>query len=137
MKREFNFVPDPEDNDDYDGDAEFVSDYFDSDGENCPYLDILASIAMNDKPFGFLWPKEKVREFLKARRYKILVRKDKDTGEEYEVAVKSDSGSIPNDRRGNMKETFDSEMQDIILKWVLRIARENEVSDENNDSAES
>ena len=136
MKREFNFVPDPED-DDY-GDAEFVSDYFDNDsGEDCPYLDILASIAMNDKPFGFLWPKEKVREFLKARGYKILVRKDKDTGEDYEVAVKSDSGSIPNDGHGNMKEIFDSEIQDIILKWVLRIARENEVSDENDDNTKS
>ena len=125
MKREFNFVPDPED--DEIGDAEFVSDYFDDDsGEDCPYLNILASIAMNDKPFGFLWPKEKVREFLKARGYKILVRKDKDTGEEYEVAVKSNSDSIPNDGHGNMKETFDSEMQDIILKWVLRIASEND-----------
>lgn len=127
MKREFNFVPDPED--DEIGDAEFVSDYFDDDsGEDCPYLNILASIAMNDKPFGFLWPKDKVKEFLKERGYKILSRKNKDTGEEYEVAVKSDSGSIPNDGHENIKETFDSEIQDIILKWVLRIAKENDDS---------
>lgn len=127
MKREFNFVPDPED--DEIGDAEFVSDYFDDDSdEDCPYLNILASIAMNDKPFGFLWPKDKVKEFLKERGYKILSRKNKDTGEGYEVAVKSDSGSIPNDGHENIKETFDSEIQDIILKWVLRIAKENDDS---------
>lgn len=132
MKREFNFIPE----DDTGNDTEFMPDYFGDDdgGEDCPYLDILASIAMNDKPFGFLWPKDKIVMFLKARGYKILVRKDKDTGEEYEVAVKSDSDSIPNDGHGNMKETFDSEMQDIILKWVLRIAKENEMSDKNDNA---
>jgi len=118
MKDNFNFVPEDEDYN--------VDFYPDLEEEDCPYMSLMASIALNDKPFGILWPKDKIQEFLKARGYKILSRKNKDTNEEYEIAVKSNSDSIPDDGHSNIKETFDSEMQDIILKWVLRIAKEDD-----------
>ena len=118
MKDIFNFVPEDED---YNADF-----YPDSEEESCSYLDILASIAFQDKPFGILWSKDKVNEFLKARGYKLIDRKNKDTGEDYTIAVKPDSSSIPDDGHGNTKEVFDSEMQDIIMRWILRIAKEND-----------
>jgi hypothetical protein len=126
MKRKFDFIPEDEDT----GDIGFVPDFEDdSEEEDCPYLDILASIAFQDKPFGILWSKDKVNEFLKARGYKLIDRKNKDTGDEYTIAVKPDSSSIPDDGHGNTKEVFDSEMQDIIMRWILRIAKENDERD--------
>ena len=68
MKDNFNFVPEDEDYD--------IDFYPDSEEEDCPYMSLMASIALNDKPFGILWPKDKIQEFLKARGYKILSRKN-------------------------------------------------------------
>lgn len=123
MKKDFNFISE----DDNSEDVEFIPD-FDENDDDCPYLSIIASIALNDKPFGILWPTDKMKEFLKSRGYRILNRKNKDTNEDYELAIKPNSNSIPDDGHSNMKEAFDSEMQDIILKWVLRIAKENDDS---------
>ena len=129
MKRDYNFI---QDDDNSEEEFEFYPDFDMGDGdvnneeEDCPYLGIITALALQDKPFGFLWPKDKMTEFLKARGYKILDRKNKDTNEEYSIAVSSNSSSIPDEGRSNIKEAFDSEMQDIILKWVLRIAKEND-----------
>ena len=123
MKREYNFIP--EDDEPEMRDYEFSpSDMMDDD--ECPYSDIMMALMFQDKPFGIMWPKDKILEFLKARGYKLLDRKNKDTGEEYTIAVKSSSSNIPDEGHGNIKEVFDSEMEDIIMKWVLRIAAEND-----------
>lgn len=122
MKRDFNFIPDD------DGiDSEFVPDFnSNDDDDNCPYMDIIMALFLQDKPFGIIWPNDKILEFLKARGYKILERRNRDTGEEYMIAVHPDSSSIPDEGHSNLKEVFNSEMQDIVMKWVLRIAKEND-----------
>ncbi len=125
MKRDFEFIP--EDNGD---DINFMPDWGDdqreiSEDDNCPYLDLIAALALQDKPFGIMWPKDKMIEFLKVRGYKLLDRKDKD-GDTYEVAVHPKNSSIPDNGRSNIKEAFDSEMQDIIMKFILRIAKDND-----------
>lgn len=122
MNRDYNFVPDSEDDE---LDDEFMFSPPEDDDE-CPYGNMLMALAFQDKPFGILWSKDKVFEFLKARGYKLLDRKNKETGEEYTIAVKSGSPNIPDSGYGNTKETFNNEIQDIIMKWILRIAKENE-----------
>ena len=84
-------------------------------------------MVLQDKPLGIMWTKDKIVEFLKARGYKILDRKDSN-GNDYVVAVKPDSSSIPDDGCSNIKEMFDAEIQDIFMKWILRIAKENDSS---------
>ena len=118
MKREFKLTQEP---------SEFDDDYeFDpTEGEeDCPYMDILAAMTLTDKPFGFMWPREKMADFLKARGYRIIEKKDKDSGSEYLVACKSSDSAIPNTDHSNIKEVFDSEVMDIISKWLLKIAQD-------------
>ena len=123
MKREYNFFPEDEEagNDNFGFDPEFN----DTEDDNCPYLDLIAAMVLQDKPLGIMWTKDKILEFLKARGYKILDRKDSD-GSEYTIAVKPDSSSIPSEGHSNIKEVFDAEIQDIFMKWILRIAKEND-----------
>lgn len=115
MKREFNFEPE-EENDDI--------DFFPNDDENCPYMDILAAMILTNKPFGIMWTNEKMVEFLKARRYRIVSKKEANGGEEYLVAAKVSDSSIPDVDHSNIKEVFDFEVMDIISKWLLKIASE-------------
>lgn len=120
MKREFNFIPEEGESPEID----FMPDFPNDESEECPYGDLMMALMFQSRPFGFMWTKDKIVEFLKARGYKILSRKNRDTGEEYDIAVKTESSSIPDSGESNIKEVFDSEMQDILIKWVLKIASE-------------
>lgn len=126
MNKDYNFIPD----DDEDMDIEFLPDWDDPDQhpeedgdieEDCPYLGILTALTLQDKPLGIMWTADKMMEFLKARGYKLLERKGTG-GNEYIVAVKPSDSSIPD--HSNIKEVFDNEIQDILMKWVLKIATE-------------
>ena len=128
MKKDYNFIPD----DDEDMDIEFLPDWVDDpdqspeDGdseEDCPYLGILTALTLQDKPLGIMWTVDKMMEFLKARGYKLLERKGTD-GNEYFIALKPSDSSIPDSGHSNIKEVFDNEVQDILMKWILKIATE-------------
>jgi hypothetical protein len=117
-----------EDNNYYDfipeGDEENIEFYPEEDtNEDCPYLNIITALLLQDRPLGILWNVDKMIEFLKARGYRILDRKDSD-GNDYTVAVKPSDNSIPDNGVSNIKEVFDNEIQDILMKWVLKISTE-------------
>lgn len=127
--RNYNFISD-DSNSDEEVFGDFVQDWGDDqennepqDDDNCPYLDLITTLLLQDKPFGIMWTIDKMLLFLKARGYKLLERKDS-SGNEYMVAVNPSDSSIPDTGRSNIKEVFDSEMQEILLKWVLKIASE-------------
>lgn len=125
--KDYNFISDDDDN----MDVDFLPDWVDDpnqrpeDGNDdwCPYLDIITSLALQDRPLGILWSTDKMIEFLKARGYKLLDRKDSD-GNEYRIAVKPSDSSIPDNGVSNIKEVFDHEIQDVFMKWILKIASE-------------
>ena len=127
--RNYNFISD-DSNSDEEVFGDFVPDWEDDqennepqDDDNCPYLDLITTLLLQDKPLGIMWTLDKMLLFLKARGYKLLERKDS-SGNEYMVAVNPSDSSIPDTGRSNIKEVFDSEMQEILLKWVLKIASE-------------
>lgn len=96
----------------------------DDDGETCEMFDSIVAVSMIPKPFGFVWDVDKIKEFLVARGYKIFKQPLKeDSGDFFEVAVKSDSLVVPSDVDSNIRSVFDREVQDILLKWLLKIAK--------------
>lgn len=82
---------------------------------SCPVFDILMS---SSKPFGMIWEDDKMMDFLKKRGYSILKRTD-DNGDTYEVAIKNGEKTIPD--YDNICETFEDEVQDILINWLLKI----------------
>ena len=127
--KNYNFISD-DSNSDEEVFGDFVPDWGDDqennepqDDDNCPYLDLITTLLLQDKPLGIMWTLDKMLLFLKARGYKLLERKDS-SGNEYVIAVNPSDSSIPDTGRSNIKEVFDSEMQEILLKWVLKIASE-------------
>lgn len=90
----------------------------DFEDEGCPLAEMAISLGMLDKPFGMMWPEDKMERFLKNRGYMIIERFSDMTGGTYDVAVKADSTYIPEDERSNVREVFISEVQDIILGWL-------------------
>lgn len=91
------------------------SDLEDSDdGEDYKWKTLL-TLTMMPKPFGMIWKREKMIEFLKSRGYSIVKRFDLDTDEDFEVAVKSGSEYVPDTR--NIVEAFSEEMQNFIIEW--------------------
>lgn len=114
-----NKIDDFNEEDQYENEEDYAF-YPESDEEPCPFIDLVCSMLGINKPFGFMWEEEKMIEFLKERGYKILERKTND-GTKYKVAGKS---YIPEEEVSNIANVFSSEIQDIILKWLLKIAKE-------------
>lgn len=83
--------------------------------------DIAISMGLEDKPFGILWSIDEMCEFLEKRGYKIAVFSQGDK-EDIKVAVKPGE-KIPDPDPFNIKDTFDSEVRKIILKWLLKIGK--------------
>lgn len=92
--------------------------------ENCPMEGVFSSLYKLPKPFGIMWERDKMIEFLHKRGYKIINRVNEDLDEEYSVAYNDKSTYIPN--HDNINEAFIDEYQDIMMKWALRIAKEND-----------
>lgn len=76
------------------------------------------------KPFGMVWEDDLITGFLVKRGYKIL-RVPGENGEvgEITVAVKEDDSTIPEE--SNIIPVFERELQDLILKALLKIAGED------------
>ena len=110
----------------YDDPNEVFDDEFDPQDlfDSCHMSGIFADMLRMPKPFGFFMPQEKMEIFLKERGYKIIKRSAGD-GEEVSTAVKPGSKSIPEDGYSNIREIFDGEVQDILLKWLLKVGKED------------
>lgn len=94
----------------------------DEEEENCPYAEALTSMAFLPKPFGVVWPKEKIEKFLRGRGYKIIERFDEEEEEEYTVAIKPGQKKIPDE--SNLLSVFEDELQEILIAWLLRLGKE-------------
>ena len=101
-----------EQEDDFDFEPEDLPDY--------PLTDLVISNMMMSKPFGIHWDYDKMKEFLVQLGYKIITRYSDRREVEYEVAIKPNSSFIPEDDFSNIKEMFDSEVQDIMIGWLLK-----------------
>lgn len=88
--------------------------------EHCPIADMTLMMTLMSRPFGMNWPEGKMIKFLKARGYTIISRKDKETLSDYRVAVPEGSNVIDEPGQSNIKDTFISEVQDIILEKLLK-----------------
>lgn len=110
----------------YDDPNEVFDDEFDPQDlfDSCHMSGIFADMLRMPKPFGFFMPQEKMEIFLKERGYKIIKRSAGD-GEEVSTAVKPGSTSIPEDGYSNIREIFDGEVQDILLKWLLKVGKDD------------
>lgn len=93
--------------------------------EDCPYFGILMHSILMPKPFGIIWDEDKMIKFLEKRGYKILERhyldrdrRSKDS--KYKVALKP--GTKLTVDHSNIREVFDSEIQDLLLSWFEKIS---------------
>lgn len=106
---------------------EFDSEeFFEDDEENCPLAETLLALNIMPKPFGMTWSQDQVLGFLKARGYRIVTRYNEDDDSEYKVAVKKNQPKIPDNSEGNVVEVFAEEIRNILLKWLLKIGKEND-----------
>lgn len=89
--------------------------------ESCP-MSSLFKVMMQTRPFGIEWEKDKVVEFLKQNGYEIHQKKSKIDGSEFTLAYK-DGVTKPIDEINitNLSKEFSRTIQDILLKWLLRI----------------
>ena len=94
---------------------------FETPDHDCPLSDLVVGLSMMPKPMGFIWNIDKIEKFLITRGYKILERYSESTGEAYKVAVKPGVSCIPSDNRSNLRNVFDEEVEDILLKWLVNL----------------
>lgn len=105
-------------------DNDFNENWFDNEEENCPLAETIMSMIALSKPFGMLWHPDMMCKFLKERGYKIIERFDEEQDRDVQIAVKKNSNKIPTS--GNLMETFLEEVRNILFKWLLKIANEND-----------
>lgn len=121
-KEENNDLPlyDGEDNEFIGEDQENSFEFEPEDLPDCPLTDLVISSLVMSKPFGMNWSFDKMKGFLKKRGYKIITRYSDSREIEYEVAIKPKSSFIPEDDFSNIKDVFESEVQDLLLNWLLK-----------------
>ena len=106
-----------------------LNDEEDEDYQEVPFGDIFLSLfsiiadTFANKPFNMNWEEEKVEYFLTKLGYKIISRNNKD-GNPVKFAVKPDNPHIPDDESGNLMSVFNSEVQDILIKYLLKLKEE-------------
>ena len=89
--------------------------------ENCPMSSIF-KVMMQTRPFGIEWEKDKVVDFLKQNGYEIHQKKSKIDGSEFTLAYKAGvTKPIDEINITNLSKEFSRTIQDILLKWLLRI----------------
>lgn len=92
---------------------------------DCPISKILLPLLLaSSKPFGMLWPDDTMKDFLKQIGYR-LVPITTEEGFQIDVAVKDNDNSIPT--VPNIKDVFEKEVQDIILKELIKIKIKNQI----------
>lgn len=119
--KDTNNLPDPED------DPEF---YEDLTSESCWMFDTISTIMAMDKPFGMLFSMPKIEKFLKARGYEIVDKYFSHLKDTMKLAVKKeevDIDSLPDTTETastyHIRGVFTSEIQDILLKWLLKVGK--------------
>ena len=91
------------------------------DEESCP-MSSLFKVMMQTRPFGIEWEKDKVVDFLKQNGYEIHQKKSKIDGSEFTLAYKAGvTKPIDEINITNLSKEFSRTIQDILLKWLLRI----------------
>lgn len=93
--------------------------------EGCHMSSFIFNLLKMPKPLGYLMPQEKMENFLRERGYKIIKRYSDSQEDEYSVVIKPGSSYIPDTDYSNVREVFDEEVQDILLKWLLKIGKED------------
>ena len=111
---------DPELPEDYD-------EYDDMPDEACWMFDTISALISMDKPFGIIFDIPKIEKFLEARGYTIGDKYFSHINDSLKVAIKGDPDSIPDSHEGardhHIRYIFANEVQDIILKWLLKIGK--------------
>lgn len=90
--------------------------------DDCPLAkNAVTLLSTLSKPFGMVtWKKGKIIKFLETRGYTVMPRWDEDESVLHYVATKEEDDCVP--EKENLLEVFSSEVQDILLNWLLRIA---------------
>ena len=113
-------MDDPELPEDYD-------EYDDMPDEACWMFDTISALISMDKPFGIIFDIPKIEKFLEARGYTIGDKYFSHINDSLKVAIKGDPDSIPDSHEGardhHIRYIFANEVQDIILKWLLKIGK--------------
>lgn len=110
-QKENSFINHPEESGDY---------------QEIPFSDMLLSIInivadiFANKPFNIPWKEEKMEYFLSKLGYIIIERNNKN-GIATKFAVKPDNPQIPDDESGYVQNVFNSEIQDILINYLLKL----------------
>ena len=92
---------------------------------SCGMFDLFTEALDNQKPFGVDFTQENMENFLRERGYKIIKRYSDTTKKENSIAIKPGSSYIPEDDFSNIEDTFNEEVRNILLKWLLKIGKED------------
>ena len=85
-------------------------------------MNCLGMTIQKTKKFGIEWEKDKVVDFLKQNGYEIHQKKSKIDGSEFTLAYKAGvTKPIDEINITNLSKEFSRTIQDILLKWLLRI----------------
>lgn len=133
--KSFNYFPFNEGGDDtfsYDDDNyPFPSDTDDFDDEPCWMFKSIASLMGMPKPFGMMFPYEKEKEFLEKRGYEVKELKCSTSVNPLgvmRIAIKKGTKINKKDtaelEKHYVSQVFVEEVQDIILKWLLKLGGE-------------
>ena len=101
-------------------------DGVDNDLEPCYMFNAISAIMAMDKPFGILFDIDKIEKFLISRGYKIVDKYFSHINDSIKVATKDDPDNIPDSTEGaryHIRAVFANEVQDILLKWLLKIGK--------------
>ena len=131
--KSFNYFPFNEGGDDtssYD-EYPFPSDIDDFDDEPCWMFKYIASLMGMPKPFGMMFPYEKEKEFLEKRGYEVKELKCSTSVNPLgvmRIAIKKGTKINKKDtdelEKHYTSRVFVEEVQDIILKWLLKLGGE-------------
>lgn len=117
-------IPVPPDDPD---DSEGYDDYDDIPNEACWMFDTISALMAMDKPFGIIFDVPKIEKFLKARGYNIFDKYFSHIDDSIKIAIKGDDPDIvpdtPEGTKKHIRAVFAEEVQDILLKWLLKIGK--------------
>ena len=100
----------------------------DFDDEPCWMFKSIASLIGIPKPFGMLFPYEKEKSFLEKRGYEVKELKCSTSADPsgvikvaYKKGAKINKKDTDELEEHNVNKVFIGEVQDIVLKWLLKI----------------
>ena len=103
---------------------DFYNDFNDEEEGLCPSVEMFAGLILSDKPFGFIWKRDLMIDWLRKIGYKIIEKPNPDprlSDIPIQVAVHKDNDKMPDLNESNIDEVFCKEVQNTILNWLLKI----------------